>query len=40
MFKKPMSLIVAYSRNKAIGLQGGFPWPNIKKDLAHFSQVT
>jgi dihydrofolate reductase len=37
---KLFSLIVAYSRNRAVGYKGGFPWPYLKKDLTHFSQVT
>ena len=37
---KPFSIVVARSRKGAIGLNGGFPWPHIKKDLAHFSRVT
>lgn len=37
---KPFSLVVAASRKGGIGLKGGFPWPLIKKDLAHFSRVT
>jgi dihydrofolate reductase len=37
---RPFSLVVAMSRNRGIGLKGGFPWPFIKKDLAHFTRVT
>ena len=37
---KPFSLIVAYSKNRGIGLRGGFPWPVIKKDLKHFQALT
>lgn len=37
---KQFSLVVAHSRKGGIGLNGGFPWPQIKKDLAHFSRVT
>lgn len=37
---KQFSLIVAMAKNRGIGLNGGFPWPMIKKDLKHFSQVT
>jgi hypothetical protein len=37
---KPFSLVVAACRKGGIGLKGGFPWPMIKKDLAHFSRVT
>jgi dihydrofolate reductase len=41
MFRKPFSIIVAQTRkNGAIGLKGGFPWPALKKDLAHFARVT
>ena len=38
--EKQFSLIVAMAKNRGIGLNGGFPWPMIKKDLKHFSQVT
>ena len=37
---KPFSLVVAFSKNRGIGLNGGFPWPMIPKDLKHFSRVT
>ena len=37
---RPFSLVVAMSRNRGIGWKGGFPWPLIKKDLAHFTRVT
>jgi dihydrofolate reductase len=37
---KPFSLVVATAKNGGIGLEGGFPWPFIKKDLAHFARVT
>ncbi len=37
---KPFSLVVAACRKGGIGLKGGFPWPMIKKDLAHFARVT
>jgi dihydrofolate reductase len=39
----PFSVIVAASKNGGIGLKSngsGFPWPLIKKDLAHFARVT
>lgn len=38
--EKSFSLIVAMAKNRGIGLNGSFPWPMIKKDLKHFSQVT
>jgi len=38
--QKLFSLVVAYSKNRGIGLQGGFPWPMIPKDLKHFARVT
>lgn len=31
---------MAYSRNRGIGLKGGFPWPMIPKDLKHFARMT
>jgi dihydrofolate reductase len=37
---KPFTIVVARSRKGGIGLNGGFPWPHIKKDLAHFGKVT
>jgi len=37
---KPFSLVVAYSKNRGIGLKGGFPWPMIPKDLKHFARIT
>ena len=37
---KAFSLVVAYSKNRGIGFQGGFPWPMIPKDLKHFARVT
>ena len=37
---KPFSLVVAMAKNRGIGLKGDFPWPQLKKDLQHFSRVT
>jgi len=37
---KTFSLVVAYAKNRGFGLNGGFPWPMIPKDLKHFSRVT
>ena len=37
---QPFSIVVARSRKGGIGLKGGFPWPHIKQDLAHFGRVT
>lgn len=34
-----ISLVVAYTNNRVIGLNGGMPW-HLPKDLAHFKKVT
>ncbi|TNV77527.1 hypothetical protein FGO68_gene7406 [Halteria grandinella] len=39
-FKKGFSLIVAVSRNGAIGFEGKLPWPYIPKEMKHFSETT
>ena len=34
------SLIVAYCRNRGIGLDNKMPWPRLKKDLENFYNIT
>lgn len=36
---KPLGLVVAMSRNRCIGREGGLPW-HIPEDLRHFREVT
>ena len=37
--RKPLALVVAVSRNRCIGKDGGLPW-RISEDLKHFKAVT
>ena len=36
---RPLALVVAMSRNRVIGVDGGLPW-HIPEDLKHFRRVT
>ncbi len=36
---KPISIIVAFADDQAIGLNGGMPW-HLPADLKHFKQIT
>lgn len=39
MSKQIISLVVAYTKNRVIGLDGGMPW-HLPADLAHFKRAT
>lgn len=39
MEPQTISLVVAYTQNRVIGLNGGMPW-SLPKDLAHFKKAT
>lgn len=38
--KLPLTMIVAATTKHGIGLNGGLPWPPLKKDMAYFARVT
>ena len=35
-----LSLIVACGETGQIGLNGGLPWPHLRRDMAHFQRLT
>jgi dihydrofolate reductase len=37
---RPLELVVAMSRNRAIGKDGDLPWPRIPEDMKHFREIT
>ena len=41
LYKKSLSIVVAYDRQRGIGVGGALPWGrSLPADLAHFKQLT